>query len=251
VVEGANLFFTDDARRSLELAGVHVFKDSSANKGGVTSSSLEVLASLAMVPADHDCKLCPGGKTQNSEFYNQYVEEIIKRIEENCRDEFSALLRATGMEETVDAPSSPTLRDATCGRASMVKKLRQQCTTAEPISPMRLSDASPQLLKSEASKRISHEINALQDTIMMADLDDSLIRNVLSQSIPKLLLDHCGLDGLLSRVPPAYVKAIVANWIAAKFIYTNGIHEAHNSVSFHRFLNSLSEPIGRTRLCTK
>merc|ERR1711998_151125 len=54
VVEGANLFFTEDARRCLEEAGVHLFKDSSANKGGVTSSSLEVLASLALRARDHD-----------------------------------------------------------------------------------------------------------------------------------------------------------------------------------------------------
>lgn len=47
VVEGANLFFTQEARLRLEKAGCIVFKDASANKGGVTSSSLEVLAALA------------------------------------------------------------------------------------------------------------------------------------------------------------------------------------------------------------
>ena len=47
IVEGANLFFTQQARLYLESRGVIVFKDASANKGGVTSSSLEVLAALA------------------------------------------------------------------------------------------------------------------------------------------------------------------------------------------------------------
>ncbi|CEG82663.1 Putative NAD-specific glutamate dehydrogenase [Rhizopus microsporus] len=42
VVEGANLFFTQEARIRLEKAGIKIFKDASANKGGVTSSSLEV-----------------------------------------------------------------------------------------------------------------------------------------------------------------------------------------------------------------
>ncbi len=42
VVEGANLFLTQDARLQLEKAGVILYKDASANKGGVTSSSLEV-----------------------------------------------------------------------------------------------------------------------------------------------------------------------------------------------------------------
>jgi glutamate dehydrogenase len=48
IVEGANLFFTQETRLILENAGVIIFKDASANKGGVTSSSLEVLAALAL-----------------------------------------------------------------------------------------------------------------------------------------------------------------------------------------------------------
>lgn len=48
IVEGANLYLTPWARRSLEKMGVIIIKDSSANKGGVTCSSFEVLASLAL-----------------------------------------------------------------------------------------------------------------------------------------------------------------------------------------------------------
>ncbi|KAK1025134.1 NAD-dependent glutamate dehydrogenase, partial [Friedmanniomyces endolithicus] len=47
IVEGANLFVTQEAKLRLEKAGCVIFKDASANKGGVTSSSLEVLASLS------------------------------------------------------------------------------------------------------------------------------------------------------------------------------------------------------------
>src|SRR6185369_3722164 len=53
IVEGANLFLTQDARMVLEKAGVVLYKDASANKGGVTSSSLEVLAALAMTDDEH------------------------------------------------------------------------------------------------------------------------------------------------------------------------------------------------------
>ncbi|KAJ3379287.1 NAD-dependent glutamate dehydrogenase, partial [Entophlyctis sp. JEL0112] len=52
IVEGANLFITQDARLKLEKGGVILFKDASANKGGVTSSSLEVLAALSFSDAD-------------------------------------------------------------------------------------------------------------------------------------------------------------------------------------------------------
>ena len=42
------LDWRQDAREAIERAGVVVFKDASANKGGVTSSSLEVLAALVL-----------------------------------------------------------------------------------------------------------------------------------------------------------------------------------------------------------
>ena len=52
IVEGANLFISEDARAVLEDGGIILFKDASTNKGGVTSSSLEVLAGLAMDDAE-------------------------------------------------------------------------------------------------------------------------------------------------------------------------------------------------------
>lgn len=95
IVEGANLFFTDDARRVLEAAGVHLFKDASANKGGVTSSSMEVLAALAMDPQEHDQYLTiPPGSTEPPEFYKMYVRVIGAVIRRNARLEFKAIWAA-------------------------------------------------------------------------------------------------------------------------------------------------------------
>lgn len=48
IVEGANLYLTPAARSFLEQSGVLIIKDSSANKGGVTCSSLEVLCRLCL-----------------------------------------------------------------------------------------------------------------------------------------------------------------------------------------------------------
>ena len=48
IVEGANLFISENARGVLEDEGIVLFKDASANKGGVTSSSFEVMAALGM-----------------------------------------------------------------------------------------------------------------------------------------------------------------------------------------------------------
>jgi glutamate dehydrogenase len=49
IVEGANLFITKDARNSLfQDAGVVIVKDSSANKGGVITSSYEICAAMLL-----------------------------------------------------------------------------------------------------------------------------------------------------------------------------------------------------------
>ncbi|KAE9383195.1 NAD(P)-binding protein, partial [Gymnopus androsaceus JB14] len=90
IVEGANLFLTQQARLFLEKRKVVVFKDSSTNKGGVTSSSLEVLAGLALSTEEYvDLMIFKDGKP--SEFYQSYVKDIQEKITENAAAEFHRL----------------------------------------------------------------------------------------------------------------------------------------------------------------
>ncbi|KAF9068569.1 NAD-specific glutamate dehydrogenase [Rhodocollybia butyracea] len=90
IVEGANLFLTQQARLFLEKRKVVVFKDSSTNKGGVTSSSLEVLAGLALSTQEYvDLMIFKDGKP--SDFYKSYVKDIQEKIAENATAEFHCL----------------------------------------------------------------------------------------------------------------------------------------------------------------
>ncbi|GMF17792.1 unnamed protein product [Phytophthora lilii] len=94
IVEGANLFFTQDARTRLEDAGVILFKDASANKGGVTSSSLEVLAALSMTDEDFAEHMQVDEATgKRPAFYADYVKEVQKRIDLNAQREFECIWR--------------------------------------------------------------------------------------------------------------------------------------------------------------
>lgn len=88
IVEGANLFITQNAKIEFENAGAVVFKDASTNKGGVTSSSLEVLASLVLNDEQFLSKFKNG-----TEFYKEYVEQVQQTIVSNAEKEASSLLK--------------------------------------------------------------------------------------------------------------------------------------------------------------
>lgn len=207
IVEGANLFFTDDARRVLEEAGVHLFKDASTNKGGVTSSSLEVFAALCMDPKEHDQLLTiPDSTLPPPEFYQQYVSEILAVIQHNASMEFSAIWKAN--HETLAA------------------------------------DGDGYVLKIDATQLLSKKINSLKEYTMKVFSEknpenDWLVRAVLRRAIPRLLLVHCGIDKILGRVPEAYILAVCATWIANTFVYKYGLEASE--FAFYQFMHSLEE----------
>lgn len=89
IVEGANLFITQDARIKLEEKGVLLFKDSSTNKGGVTSSSLEVLAGLALDDETFLRDMTVADAVP--EFRKNYIFEIIDLVCSKARAEFEIL----------------------------------------------------------------------------------------------------------------------------------------------------------------
>jgi len=80
IVEGANLYLTPWARRSLEKLGLLIIKDSSANKGGVICSSFEVLAGLTL------------SEEEFLQIKEEYVQEVLQIIDDRSRDEAQLLL---------------------------------------------------------------------------------------------------------------------------------------------------------------
>ena len=93
IVEGANLFITQDAKLRLEKAGTVLFKDASANKGGVTSSSLEVLASLSFDDKGFEEHMCIREDGTAPAFYKEYVKQVQETIKLNAALEFEAIWR--------------------------------------------------------------------------------------------------------------------------------------------------------------
>ncbi|KAM6513920.1 NAD-dependent glutamate dehydrogenase [Fusarium falciforme] len=93
LVEGANLCITQEAKLRLEEAGCILYKDASANKGGVTSSSLEVLASLSFDDAGFIENMCVGANGEAPQFYQDFIKYVQLKIQENARLEFEAIWR--------------------------------------------------------------------------------------------------------------------------------------------------------------
>jgi glutamate dehydrogenase len=144
IVEGANLFITQDAKLRLEKAGCILYKDASANKGGVTSSSLEVLASLSFDDKGFVQNMCVGHNGQAPEFYKAYVKEVQEVIKRNAKLEFEAIWRE---HEETGIPRS-TLSDTL---SVAITKLDEELQKSElwhneSLRRSVLKDALPRLL---------------------------------------------------------------------------------------------------------
>ncbi|EFA75301.1 NAD+ dependent glutamate dehydrogenase [Heterostelium album PN500] len=110
IVEGANLFFTQKARLMLEERGAIIFKDASANKGGVTSSSLEVLSALALTDSEFDQHMCVKDGVIPA-FYEAYIKDVHHTIENNARLEFECIWREHAKSKTPRSILSDLISD--------------------------------------------------------------------------------------------------------------------------------------------
>lgn len=81
IVEGANIFFTAEARENLQRKGIIDIKDSSANKTGVICSSYEIIASLIL------------SESEFLEIKADYVEEVIKILRHKADQEAKLLFQ--------------------------------------------------------------------------------------------------------------------------------------------------------------
>ncbi|OHD72493.1 MAG: hypothetical protein A2V99_02625 [Spirochaetes bacterium RBG_16_67_19] len=142
IVEGANLFITEDARLRLEEHGVVLVKDASANKGGVTSSSLEVYASLALSDEEFQKHMVVGADGKISAFRKRYVEQILAIIRANARAEFELMWRehqahqvplallSNRISERINATADAMAASALVKDFKLRRKVLTQCTPA-------------------------------------------------------------------------------------------------------------------------
>ncbi|KIJ45958.1 hypothetical protein M422DRAFT_29602 [Sphaerobolus stellatus SS14] len=184
VVEGANLFFSQQARLFLEKKKVVLYKDSSANKGGVTCSSLDVLAGLSLNDNEFfELLTFPNTPDQPTPFYNFYVKEIQQKIIENAAAEFTCIQREHS----------------------------------------RLHGAKPRtIISDELSSTITGLQDELEMSDLFEDRENR--KAVLGKAIPATLRDKIGLEELMRRLPEHYQRALFSSWVASHYIYKYGVH---------------------------
>lgn len=96
IVEGANLFLTPEARLQLSDCGVLIFKDSSANKCGVTCSSFEIGACMLL------------SEEEFLRIKDQFVEQVIVKLRAFARREAELLVRVHHHRPQIALPEIST-----------------------------------------------------------------------------------------------------------------------------------------------
>jgi glutamate dehydrogenase len=124
IVEGANLYLTPFARNKYQELGVLIIKDSSCNKGGVITSSMEVLSALVLTEEqflenkevlvseilnfiEHICykeaKLIFETFQETGEFLTEISDKISKKIN-RYKYEILAYLQSASLSDELDDP---------------------------------------------------------------------------------------------------------------------------------------------------
>lgn len=137
IVEGANLYITPKARRSLEKLGVLIIKDSSANKAGVICSSFEVLCGLALNDEQF---------LANKEIL---VTEILDRLKQCALNEANLLLRThratNGFLTEISDQISETINHFTYQLLEYLDKIPWQNDPTNPLTRCFLTYCLPTL----------------------------------------------------------------------------------------------------------
>lgn len=167
----------------MENAGAVLFKDASSNKGGVTSSSLEVFAALAMNDAVFEEHMAVKDPNNLPEFYKIYVEEIQTKVEFLADMEFECIWK---------------------------EYARTNGTVPRYILTERVSEKINELA----------DFVSASDSVWN---NEHIRKEVLLAACPKSLVELVGYDQMMENVPESYMRAIFSSSLASKYVYEYGV----------------------------
>ena len=189
VVEGANLFFTPEARQQLfEAAGVKIVKDSSANKAGVICSSFEICSSMLL---------------SNEEFMDkkqEIVADVVRRLQAIAKQEAQLLFREYHNYKGALPHFSMRISDA--------------------INT--LTDAIRGALDTDSPEDFDNKFTVAGAEGAAMPAEEELLP-LFRDHLPASLSDMA-FDRVLERVPEPYRLNAYASSLASQIVYNEGIH---------------------------
>ncbi|SBT31118.1 glutamate dehydrogenase, putative (GDH3) [Plasmodium ovale wallikeri] len=252
IVEGANVFISDDARNMLESKNVILFKDASTNKGGVISSSLEVLAGLMLSDKQFIQLMC----TPNSDIL--LVEENeITFLNQNQRRNHSPSFARSVLLGCSDR-NKDNNRNKQCDGHDDVgeeyevtpfykeyveeiqKKIRQYCELEFEVLWSETRRTKTPI--SQATNVLSKKISELKKDILSSDTlctDRALLKKVLKDVIPPTLLKIVTFDEIFERVPYIYLRSLFASALASNYYYSQEFLNDLSVFNFFEYIRKL------------
>ncbi len=182
IVEGANVFFDDTARDVIAANGILQIRDSSANKGGVTSSSIaEVLPSF-LLGDEYERVLVEDTGTKMA-----LVKSVFSIIEKNAISETEmlvALRKETGKPlHQLSIETSEMLIELQMALYSQIDTISKNTSLVEKIIESYVPDA---LVKILGMRRIMETLN----TEHLKSYRDA----ILTKKIAQIALYRCALE---------------------------------------------------------
>jgi glutamate dehydrogenase len=181
IVEGANLFITQEARLKLEEKGVVVFKDSSTNKGGVISSSLEVLAALAIDDERYTRLMCVAPGSGEPEFRRRYIGEAVRHIVDRADREFELLWRS---HRATGRPLSVLAEEV----SARINQITDEVATSQLVDDPAMRHAA---LRLQAPALLVEEVGA---EAMIAHLPPAYQRALVATAVASTFVYRFGLS---------------------------------------------------------
>ena len=186
ISEGGNLFLTQGARRILEDAGVEVYKDESANQGGVSSSSREIQLGFMVDPDEF------------GEIRDEYIAGILAANRRRVDEQFNLMWRV---------------------RDEAARKYQADGGTGPKPDKMYLSEIS--MMNGRALRTVRNRI--LRLIVEQGGLpDDPLMNAVVRSHVLPVVIRRFGEDRI-RRLPPKYRAAIVAMTLATSIVHREGL----------------------------
>ncbi|MBS0628301.1 MAG: glutamate dehydrogenase, partial [Verrucomicrobia bacterium] len=159
IVEVANLYLTQGARRTLEKLGVLILKDSSANKGGVICSSFEVLSGLCLEEEEF--------KKEKPELVKEIRSIIIDKAQKEARLLLSTHEKTGGFLTDISEKISEQVNHYTRDILNYLEPITLSLDVNHPFNLVLLSYVPP-LLRSKYQERIFTNIPDIHKKAIIA-----------------------------------------------------------------------------------